>query len=104
MIRKAFTMQVFANKHKEYEERHNPIWQELQATLKAHGVSNYSIFLNPNTNLLFGYAEIKNEEQWNSIANTNICKKWWKYMADVMPANPDNSPISEPLREVFHID
>ena len=50
------------------------------------------------------YAEIENEENWNSIANTAICKKWWQHMADVMPANPDNSPIAENLKEVFHID
>ena len=104
MIRKAFVMHVFTDKHKEYEARHNPIWQELQATLKAHGVSNYSIFLNPTTHQLFGYAEIENEDQWNSIAQTPICKKWWKHMADLMPSNPDNSPKSESLHEVFHLE
>lgn len=104
MIRKAFVMQVYPDKHKEYADRHNPIWKELHATLKSHGVSNYSIFLNESTHQLFGYAEIDNEKDWNSIANTAICKKWWKFMADVMPSNPDNSPVAENLKEVFHID
>jgi L-rhamnose mutarotase len=27
----------------------------------------------------------------------------WKHMADLMPANPDSSPLSTPLREVFHL-
>ena len=104
MIRKGFVMQVFPDKHKEYEDRHNPIWEELHAVLKAHGVTNYSIFLNITSNQLFGYAEIENEDQWNQIAHTVICKKWWKYMADLMPSNLDSSPISEGLKEVFHID
>ena len=45
MIRKALVMQVDPDKHEEYCRRHNPIWEELQAVLIAHGVHNYSIFL-----------------------------------------------------------
>ena len=104
MIRKAFAAQVFPGKHQEYEDRHNPIWAELHDVLKAHGVSNYSIFLNASTDQLFGYAEIESEERWNSIAQTAVCKKWWKHMADLMPANPDSSPKTIDLKEVFHID
>ena len=69
MIRKAFVMSVNPDKHKEYEDRHTPIWPELEAVLKAHGVSNYSIFLHAETNQLFAYAEIENEEKWASIAD-----------------------------------
>ena len=104
MIRKAFVMSVHPDQHEEYERRHNPIWPELHEVLKAHGVHNYSIFLDPETNTLFGYAEIESEEQWNSIAQEPICQKWWAYMKDIMPSNPDNSPISRDLKEVFHID
>ncbi|MBQ0212228.1 L-rhamnose mutarotase [Proteus vulgaris] len=103
MIRKAFVMQVNANSHQEYQQRHNPIWQELEATLKAHGAHNYSIFLDKKRNLLFGYVQIESEVQWNAVANTEICQKWWKYMSDVMPSNPDNSPISDNLHEVFFL-
>ena len=104
MIRKAFVMSVNSDQHEEYEKRHSPIWPELEAALKAHGVSNYSIFLHAETNQLFAYAEIENEAQWNSIADEEICQKWWRYMGDVMPSNPDNSPVSTDLNEVFHID
>ncbi len=104
LIRKAFVMQVFPDHHAEYERRHNPIWPELEATLKAHGVHNYSIFLDETTNQLFGYAEIESEEQWAAIAETEICQRWWQHMREIMPSNPDDSPQSNPLREVFHID
>ena len=104
MIRKAFVMQVHPDRHEEYEKRHNPIWPELEALLKEHGVHNYSIFLHPETHQLFAYAEIEDEARWNAIAQTEICQKWWVHMGDIMPSNPDHSPVAENLREVFHID
>jgi L-rhamnose mutarotase len=97
-------MSVHAGSEQEYERRHRPIWKELEDVLKAHGVHNYSIFLMPQTRQLFGYAEIEDEARWQAIANTDICKKWWKHMSDVMPSNADNSPVASDLREVFHMD
>ena len=104
MLRKAFVMSVNPDQHAEYEKRHNPIWPELEETLKAHGAISYSIFLDEQTSQLFAYAEIEDEEQWNAVAKTGICQKWWAHMREIMPSNPDNSPISKPLREVFHIE
>lgn len=88
----------------EYERRHNPIAKDLELVLKSHGVSNYSIFLLPQTHQLFGYAEIESEEQWSAIAATPACQRWWKYMGDIMPSNADSSPVSLSLQEVFHLD
>ncbi len=103
-IRKAFVMSVHAGAETEYEKRHNPIWPQLEKVLQDQGVSNYSIFLHPGTRQLFGYAEIDSDEQWAAIASTDVCQKWWRHMADIMPANPDSSPVSDLLREVFHLD
>ena len=104
MIRKAFRMQVHPDRYEQYRKRHNPIWNELHQTLKAHGVHNYSIFLDKPTGSLFGYVEIEDPVRWDAIADTEICRKWWAYMKDIMPANPDNSPVTTELTEVFHID
>jgi L-rhamnose mutarotase len=104
MKRIAFLMSVNEGQEEEYERRHRPIWPELERVLKEHGVHNYSIFLHPPTRQLFAYAEIEDEERWQAIAKTEICQKWWAYMKDIMPSNPDNSPKSEDLKEVFHID
>lgn len=103
MIRKGFVMSVYPEHAAEYRRRHNPIWPELETVLKKHGVSSYSIFLHPQTNQLFAYAEIEDEQKWNAVAQTGICQKWWACMKEIMPANPDNSPISTDLEEVFHI-
>lgn len=104
MIRKAFLMHVNADQHAEYERRHTPIWVELAEVLRAHGVHNYSVFLDAETNMLFAYAEIEDEAQWAGIAQEPVAQKWWRYMADVMPSNSDSSPVSRDLREVFHLD
>jgi len=103
MIRKAFLMTVNAGAEAEYERRHRPIRSELEEVLKAHGVHNYSIFLHPATRQLFGYAEIESEERWAAIARTPACQRWWQYMADMMPSNPDRSPVAADLKEVFHL-
>jgi L-rhamnose mutarotase len=103
MIRKAFKMKVYSDKVEEYTKRHNPVWPELQEVLKDHGVHNYSIFLDSDTNSLFGYAEVESEEKWEAIARTEICKKWWAYMADLMETNSDVSPVSIDLKDVFYL-
>ncbi len=38
------------------------------------------------------------------MGDNEIVKKWWDYMADIMAVNPDNSPVSIPLEEVFYME
>jgi L-rhamnose mutarotase len=102
-MRIAFNMKLFKENAEEYKKRHNPIWSELKEVLINHGVRTYSIFLNKNTNDLFGYAEIEDLKKWEEIANTDICRKWWDYMAPLMEVNADKSPVSVELEEVFHL-
>ena len=104
MLRKAFRMSVHPGHHQEYERRHRPIWPELEQALLAHGVRSYSIFLDEATSDLFAYAEIESEERWQAIAQTEVCRRWWRSMRELMPANADDSPRSSDLREVFHIE
>jgi L-rhamnose mutarotase len=101
--RKAFVMFIHPECHREYQQRHDEIWEEMKQTLSRYGVHNYSIHLFAEQHLLFGYAEIEDEARWAAIANTDICRKWWAYMKDVMPVNPDNSPVTQSLKEVFYL-
>lgn len=103
MISKAFVMQVHPGAETEYERRHNSIWPELVAMLKAHGVHNYSIVLHAETHQLFAFAEIEDEARWATIVHTPVCHRWWAHMAELMPSNPDHSPSATLLREVFHL-
>lgn len=104
MVRKAFRMTVDPGQQAEYERRHRPIWRELEDTLVAHGAISYSIFLDDDTGDLFGYVEVEDEAQWAAVAETEVCRRWWRSMRDIMPSNPDASPVSRELREVFHIE
>ncbi len=72
--------------------------------LREHGAHNYSIFLDPATRQLFGYVEIEDEARWQAVARTEVCQRWWRFMGELMPGNPDGSPVSVELREVFHLD
>jgi len=100
-IRKAFRMSVEPDRHAEYIRRHNPIWRELETVLRQHGVQRYSIFLDRATSDLFAYAEIESEERWRAIAATDVCRRWWQTMRELMPSNADGSPVSRDLEEVF---
>ena len=101
---KGFKMRVYHNCHEEYERRHNLLWPEMKAMIHNYGGRNYTIFLDKDTDTLFGYLEVEDEELWAKSANDPVCRKWWDYMADVMDTNEDNSPVSIDLKEVFHLD
>lgn len=103
-MRKSFKMKLIEGQDKEYEKRHNELWPEMKEMIHEYGGKNYSIFLDKETNILYGYIEVESNEHWTESANTEICKKWWAYMADIMETNPDNSPVSMDLKEVFHLD
>ena len=103
MIRRAFRMSVHPDQQQEYARRHQPVWRELEETLLAHGVRTYSIYLDATTSDLFAYVEIESEDLWAAIARTDVCRRWWQHMRELMPSNPDGSPVSQPLEEVFHI-
>jgi L-rhamnose mutarotase len=104
MIRRAFRMSVHPGQEHEYGQRHRPVWPELERTLLAHGVSTYSIFLDPATRDLFAYVEFESEERWAAVASTEVCRRWWRHMRELMPSQADDSPVSVDLTEVFHIE
>lgn len=103
MIRLGFVMQVRPDAHVEYERRHAQLWPEMAETLKAHGVRDYTIWLDARRSLLFAQVEVESRERWDAIAGTAVCRRWWAYMKDIMETNPDTSPVSEQLAQVFHL-
>ena len=88
----------------EYERRHAAIWPEMKTMISAYGGHDYSIFFDAKTGDLFACIDIEDETRWSASAQTEICRRWWDYMSDIMEVNPDRSPVEEPLRMVFHMD
>lgn len=104
MKRDAFKMFLKKGCEAEYEKRHNEIWPELAQLLRESGVYDYSIFWDKDTNILFGVQKVQGDASSQDMGDNPIVQKWWAYMADIMLTNPDNSPVSIPLKEVFHMD
>jgi len=103
MQRLAFKMKLKEGKKNEYKKRHDALWPELEGLLKAQGISEYSIFLDKDTHTLFAFQKVSGEGGSQELADNPIVKKWWDYMADIMEVNPNNSPVSIPLEEVFYL-
>ena len=104
MKRFGFKMKMLPGFKEAYKKRHGQIWPELVRLLKNEGIGNYSIFLDEDTNTLFAYQEQIGESSSQDLGNTEIVQKWWKYMADIMETNPDNSPVTIPLEQVFYME
>ena len=100
----AFKMKLKPGFKEEYKKRHDEIWPELKTLLNENGISDYTIFLDEETNILFAVQEQDGNKSSQDLGQTEIVQKWWAYMADIMESNPDNSPVSKPLTEVFHMD
>lgn len=99
-----FKMKLLPGFREEYIKRHAGLWPELHELLKNEGIANYSIFLDEETDTLFAYQEQTGENSSQDLGETEIVKKWWKFMADIMETNPDNSPVTVPLEQVFYMD
>lgn len=87
----------------EYKKRHNPIWPELSQLLKDYGISDYSIFLDHETDVLFAVLTVHRPERLEDLKSEALMQKWWTYMMDIMETNPDHSPASTPLEEMFYL-
>lgn len=103
MEKYAFKMQLNAGQADEYKRRHDAIWPELLALLKGAGVQDYSIFLDPETHILFGVLWRKDGHDMDALPEHAVMQRWWAYMADIMQTGPDNAPTAVPLTQVFHM-
>ncbi len=99
----AFKMKLNPGMEAEYRKRHDEIWPELSALLREAGVSDYSIHLDRETNVLFGVLSRPADHSMASLPDHPVMKRWWAHMADIMESNPDNSPVQSDLVTVFHL-
>lgn len=103
MERIAFKMKLKPGFEKEYKKRHDELWPEMAELLKQSGVSQYSIFLDKETNILFGYLQRDTSLPNLQHPQHPVVARWWKHMADIMEVNDDLSPVTTPLDEVFYL-
>lgn len=103
MERHAFKMYLNDGAEAEYIRRHDEIWPELVDLLRAAGISNYSIHLDRETRVLFGYLERRDDHAMDDLPDHPVMKRWWAHMGDIMRTNPDGSPVAVPLTETFYM-
>lgn len=103
IMRVAFTMKMFPGYAEEYKRRHDAIWPRLQALLKDTGISDYSIYLDESAGILFATLQVADPALLDELPKHAVMQEWWAYMKDIMETNPDNSPVSIPLKEVFYM-
>lgn len=100
----AFKMQLKPGCREEYKRRHDEIWPELKDLLKKNGVSDYTIFLDEETDTLFAVQMRSRQQSSQELGADALMQRWWKYMSDISVSNPDHSPVTKPLEKVFHMD
>lgn len=88
----------------EYKKRHDEIWPELAAAIRQAGISDYSIFLDEETDTLFAVQKLAPNHTAVDLRKLPILHEWWESMVPLMEVNPDHSPVRVPLKEVFHQD
>ena len=103
MQKVAFKMKLKPGCREEYQRRHDEIWPELAQLLKEAGISDYSIFFDEETDTLFAVQYQEGDTSSQDLGHKDIVQKWWLYMADIMETNPDHSPVTIPLEEVFYM-
>ncbi len=99
--RLAFKMKLKPGCADEYKKRHDAIWPELKKLLTESGICDYAIFLDEETNILFAVQTLAGANSSQQLGTNPIVQKWWAYMSDIMETEPDQSPVSKPLRSVF---
>ena len=103
-MRIAFKMKLKPGCEAEYKRRHDLLWPELRSLLRNAGIANYTIFHDPETNFLFAVQDVEGSGNSQDLGNNDVVQRWWAYMADIMDTMPDNSPVANPLTELFHLD
>ncbi|MEU8815452.1 L-rhamnose mutarotase [Actinoplanes sp. NPDC048796] len=101
-MRYCFNLQVRPERMAEYVERHQAVWPEMQAALRATGWRNYSLFLRED-GLLIGYVEADDlEASQAAMAALDVNTRWQAEMAPFFAGTSptDGFPL---LTEVFHL-
>jgi len=100
----AFTMQLRAGCADEYRRRHDALWPELAGLLRAAGIRDYSIFLDPGSGTLFAVLRRASTHGMDALPDHPVMQRWWAYMADLMETDSGSRPLSQALLPMFHMN
>ncbi|CBV44095.1 L-rhamnose mutarotase [Halomonas elongata] len=98
---RALRMTLHPGQEAEYRRRHAAIWPELVTALREAGIEEYRIFLDPESRHLFAIMTLADDHRVDDLPSLPVMQRWWHAMADIMDTEPDASPQSVALDEVF---
>jgi L-rhamnose mutarotase len=91
----------------EYLDLHAAVWPQVEATITACGIRNFTIFVRGD--VLFGYYEYVGDDyeaDQARMAADPVTQDWWARTAPCQLPFDDAShePNWQPLDEVWHLD
>jgi len=99
----AFRMNLNPGQAEEYRRRHEAIFPELVVALKDAGISDYTIWLDPQSNALFGTLVRAEGHTMDELPNLPVMQRWWAHMSDIMQTHEDNVPVQVQLLRMFSL-
>jgi L-rhamnose mutarotase len=103
MQRVEFKMNLNPGCAAEYKARHEKLWPELLGLLKDAGIEHYSISLDEETNVLYAGLSVNDPHCLDKFGESEVMRRWWVYMSDIMESNPDKSPVIKVLTPLFFL-
>jgi L-rhamnose mutarotase len=97
----AFRMLLRPGAELEYRRRHDEIWPELEAELRAAGIQDYRIFGDPENHCLFAVIIRARSHRMGELPDKPVVRRWWAMMADLMITEADSSPQVTDLEQLF---
>ena len=99
----AFKMLLNPDQAEIYKKRHDEVWDDLVALLKDAGISDYSIFLDSETNILSAVLKRTKNHQMEELPKHGVMQRWWSFMGDIMATEDSGAPVVKPLEFMFHM-
>lgn len=104
MERVCFTFELYEGVEEEYKRRHDQIWPDLVADIKAAGFSNYSLFRRGSQ--IVAYAEVDPDlaTAMSKLASSEANARWSSWFEDLIVNLTDAKGRLMSLQEVWHLD
>lgn len=104
MERVCFTFELYEGAEDEYKRRHDEIWPDLVADIKAAGFSNYSLFRRGSQ--IVAYAEVSPdlETAMGALASSEANGRWAAWFEDLIVNLTDSQGRLMSMQEVWHLD
>ena len=80
------------NEVEVYKNQHDEIWDDLVVLLKDARITDYSTFLDPETNILFAILKRTKDHRMEERPKHKVMQRWSSFMGDIMATQEDGAP------------